>query len=100
MMKLKIQEIFLQRYYGEGSLSRAFLGLSIEPVKNISVGAHLNYLFGSLNRNSEVYFLSSPDFYNMQKFERIRLADFGFDFGLQATLPLNENQHFTFCGCT
>ena len=43
-------------YYGEGSLSRAYFGAAIEPFKNVSFGANLNYLFGTLNRNSEVYF--------------------------------------------
>ena len=87
---------FQTNYYGEGSLSRAFLGLSIEPVKTISLGANLNYLFGTLTRNAEVYFLSASDFYNIQKYEKIRLRDFGMDFGVQATVPVKKDQHITF----
>lgn len=86
----------LLRYYGEGSISRAYWGLAFEPVKNISVGANLNYMFGMLNRNAETYFLDAADFYNNQKFESLRLRDFNLSFGAQATLPLNENQHLTF----
>jgi hypothetical protein len=85
----------LNRYYGEGSLSKAFLGFAIEPVKNISVGANINYLFGMLNRNSETYFLNAPNFYNNQKFESIRLRDFNLTWGAQATIPLSENQRLT-----
>jgi hypothetical protein len=82
----------LHSYFGVGSLSKAFFGLAIEPVKNISVGANLNYLFGTLNRNSEIYFLSSTDFYNIQKYERIRLRDFGLSLGVQASLPLQNDR--------
>jgi hypothetical protein len=85
----------LHKYYGEGSLSKAFIGLAIEPVKNISVGANLNYLFGMLNRNSETFFLTAPGFYNSQKFESLRLRDFSLSFGAQATIPLSDNQRFT-----
>ncbi|MFW5831072.1 MAG: hypothetical protein ACOCVA_02390 [Prolixibacteraceae bacterium] len=85
----------LYRYYGVGSVSRAYFGLSVDPVKNVSVGANLNYLFGSLNRNSEGYSTESSDFYNIQKYERIRMSDFGLDFGVQATFPLKAEEHIT-----
>jgi hypothetical protein len=83
-------------YYGEGSLSRAYFGLALEPVKNISVGANLNYMFGSLNRNAEIAFINASDFYSIQKYEKIRVRDFGLNFGLQATVPLKNDQSITF----
>ncbi len=86
----------LYKYYGVGSLSKAYWGLAVEPVENISVGANLNYLFGTLNRNAEVYSLESRDFYNMQKYESTRLRDFSLNFGVQATLPLKEDQSLIF----
>ena len=79
-------------YYGEGSLSKAYFGLAIEPLKNISVGANLHYLFGSLNRNAEIYFLENSDFYIIQKNENLRIRDFGLTMGVQATLPLGEDR--------
>lgn len=30
-------------YYGEGSLSRAYFGLAVKPLRNVSVGANLFY---------------------------------------------------------
>lgn len=87
---------FFTRYYGDGSLSRAYIGAAIEPIKNISLGANLNYLFGTLTHNAELYFLDASDFYNAQKYERIRIRQFGFDFGLQATLPLKNDQKVIF----
>ena len=86
----------LSQYFGEGSLSKAYIGFAIEPAKNISLGANLNYLFGSLNRNAEVYFLEASDFYSIQKYEKIRLNDFGLNFGLQATIPIKNDRRITF----
>ncbi|HKJ80215.1 MAG TPA: hypothetical protein VKA10_11800, partial [Prolixibacteraceae bacterium] len=56
----------LYKYYGEGSLSRAYLGLAIEPVKNISIGANLNYMFGTLDRITKWYFLNTSDYFNVK----------------------------------
>ncbi len=82
-------------YYGEGSLSRAYFGTAIEPFKNISIGANLNYLFGNLTHNAELYFLDASDFYNSQRYEHIRVSQFGFDFGIQATIPIKKDQNLT-----
>lgn len=80
-------------YYGEGTVSNAFLGLAMEPVKNVSVGFNINYLFGKLNRNSEIAF-SSAGFYNLQRYSELRIRDFGLDFGAQAILPLKNDKQF------
>ncbi len=85
----------MNRYYGEGSLSKAFLGFGMEPFKNFSVGANFNYLFGMLNRNSETIFLSSGSFYNNQKYETLRLRDFSVTLGTQVTIPLKEKNSLT-----
>jgi hypothetical protein len=80
-------------YFGEGSLSKAYFGLAVEPIPNVSVGANLNYMFGTLNRNAEVYFLEHADYYSIQKYEAIRMRDFNLNFGVQATVPLKEDKH-------
>ncbi len=85
----------LNRYYGEGSLSKAYLGFGIEPFENFSIGTNINYLFGMLNRNSQTYFLSGGNFYDNQKYESLRLRDFSLSFGTQATIPLNETNRLT-----
>lgn len=77
-------------YYGAGTISNVFLGAAYQPFKFLSVGANLNYYFGLLNRNAEVVFLGASDFYNMQQYKSLRISDFSFDYGLQATIPLKE----------
>lgn len=84
--------VFQTNYYGAGTISKAFLGLAVEPIKNISLGANLNYSFGMLTRNSEVAFYSASDFYRIQQYKSLRVSDFGLDFGAQATIPLKNDQ--------
>ena len=84
-------------YYGAGTISNAFWGLSVEPIKNISIGANLNYYFGMLNRNAEVVFSGASDFYNMQQYKTLRVSDFSFDYGIQATIPF-KNKHKVILG--
>ena len=86
----------LNRYYGEGSLSKAYIGFGIDVFENFSVGANFNYLFGMLSSNSETYFPPGSGFYNNQKFESLRLRDFNVSLGTQATLPLSENNKIIF----
>lgn len=77
-------------YYGAGTISNAFLGLSVQPFKFLSVGANLNYYFGMLNRNAEVVFSGAADFYNIQQYKSLRVNDFSFDYGVQATIPVKD----------
>jgi hypothetical protein len=77
-------------YYGAGTISNFFVGLSVQPLKFLSVGANLNYYFGMLNRNAEVVFSGASDYYQVQEYTSLRVADFSFDFGAQATIPLNK----------
>ncbi|MEZ5103650.1 MAG: hypothetical protein R2757_04100 [Draconibacterium sp.] len=79
-------------YYGTGTISKAFLGFAYEPFKFLSIGANLNYTFGMLNRNSEVYFLDGSGYYQIQQYKNLRLSDFSVDFGIQATIPIKANQ--------
>lgn len=79
-------------YYGAGTISNVFLGAAFQPFKFLSVGANLNYYFGMLNRNAEVVFSGASDFYNMQQYKSLRVADFSFDYGMQATIPLKEKE--------
>lgn len=83
------------RYTGEGTLSRAYIGLGIQPIKNFSVGANVYYFFGTLTSNAKVIFLEGADYYTTQMYEQIRLRDFGLKLGLQATVPFSGKNSLT-----
>ena len=82
-------------YYGEGSLSRAFLGVGVSPIKNVSVGANLFYFFGTLTRNSYINFPQNVEMYVIQRTDGMRLRDFGMNFGIQATIPIDKEKSVT-----
>ena len=88
----------LVRYYGAGTVSKAFMGIAVEPLKNLSIGVDLNYIFGKLNHNAEVFFLESSDFYSTQQYGDFRLRDFNLDFGIQYTLPISDDKHIVLAG--
>lgn len=83
------------RYYGDGSLSRAYWGLAVKPFKNISIGYNFYYFFGNLSRNAYVHFPDYGDLYVIEKIEEIRMRDFGYNLGLQVTLPMKKQQSLT-----
>lgn len=86
-----------QSYNGEGSTSKAFFGMALSPVKNLSLGANLNYIFGRLNQNTSVGFNSQNEFY-ISKTEGTRLRDFTLTYGLQYTIPLKKDETLTIGG--
>lgn len=81
-------------YKGEGSTSKAFFGTSISPIKNLSIGANLNYIFGRLNQNTGISFDNQNLFY-LSKTEGTRLRDFSLTYGLQYQYKLKNNQSLT-----
>ncbi len=79
------------RYFGEGTISDAYMGLAIEPIKNISLGINVNYRFGNLIRNSKLTF-ADPTMYLLQRYSKLRIRDFGIELGAQVTLPLKDDK--------
>ena len=86
---------YVIQYYGEGTLTRSYIGAAFKLFDNVSIGANLNYVFGKLTHNAELFFLDTEDFYDIQKYDYIRMSQFALDFGLQATFPLETNKHIT-----
>jgi len=78
-------------YQGTGGINKAYLGSGVKLVKesytqrtgtDLSVGFNASYLFGAINNIRDVAF-ESPNTYNTEIDQTIRLHDFAFDFGLQ-----------------
>lgn len=81
-------------YYGEGSSSKAFFGVSVSPLKGLSIGANLNYIFGRINKNTNLEF-ADPTVFSLSKTESTRLRDFTLSYGLQYDYKLKQNQYLT-----
>ncbi|MGE5394712.1 MAG: hypothetical protein ACM3P1_08195 [Candidatus Saccharibacteria bacterium] len=80
-----------QSYYGEGSTSKAFFGASVTPIKGLSIGANLNYIFGRISKNSK-YGFDDPTLFSTFKTESTRLRDFTLTYGLQYDYQLKKNR--------
>lgn len=83
-----------QSYLGEGSTSKAYFGTSITPVKGLSLGVNLNYIFGRLSKNTNIAF-ADPTVFATTKTEGTRLRDFTLTYGLQYDMKLKENKYLT-----
>jgi hypothetical protein len=79
---------------GTGGISKIFLGTGVRIIRNLSLGANLTILTGQIDRANQFVFSSSTDFYSTfhnDSQEHIELKGFGFDYGLQYTIPLKKN---------
>ena len=47
------------RHTGKGGLGQGLLGLSYSPLDRLSLGASINYVFGTINKNTAITFTSS-----------------------------------------
>lgn len=81
-------------YKGEGSTSKAFFGVAVNPMKGLSVGANLNYIFGRINRNTTILFDDASVFY-FTRTEGTRLRDFTLTYGLQYDIELKKDEFLT-----
>lgn len=77
---------------GTGGINKLFAGGAYKINENFSVGAQVFYYFGNLVKNQEVEFNSSS--YSSSRTEsKISVKDVGFDFGLQySKILVNENR--------
>ncbi|HPR58590.1 MAG TPA: hypothetical protein PK915_09495 [Bacteroidales bacterium] len=80
-----VENVGNTRYYfeGTGGANEAYLGLSVQPHKNLSFGIKSAYLFGKSERSRSVFFPDSIGYINTRVDNQIDLSDFHFDFGLQ-----------------
>ncbi len=84
-----------QTAYGTGSITRAYVGFSGEILKFLSVGAHFSYLFGNLTSVNSIDYLNHPSALSYGRRQNIHVNDVFFDFGLQAVIPIKENNSLT-----
>lgn len=87
---------YMVDHSGTGGLSQIYLGLGYQlPVKGLSLGANVSYLFGVLNRNNSITQISqSAD--AMYEQTRLNVTGLKVDLGLQYKIGLPEFSSLTF----
>ncbi len=73
-------------FNGQGGISTAYAGVGISPVKNLSLGANINYNFGSIESvRAQVYPIGNSHF-SFSDENYLYYSGFNFDFGVQYTI--------------
>ena len=72
---------------GDGAINKAYFGngfaINFDSTSHVAFGANAYFLFGNINRRQTVLYDGLPGAFNLYNEDFIRVADFGYDFGLQ-----------------
>jgi hypothetical protein len=88
-------ETAISRAIGTGNLTSAYLGLSLTPLSNLSLGVHATYLFGNIQHTTFKEFIDDANAFKYGVQSELHASDFIFDFGAQYTKLLGENESLT-----
>lgn len=86
---------YLKRFSGEGGLREAYIGLGFAPIKNLSVGASISYLWGDFTRNSENIYPQGSMAYSYKSTVNTSVSDYKLNFGMQYTIPFKKIEGIT-----
>jgi len=75
---------------GSGGLNQFYIGAGYEPVKGLSVGANVAYLFGTMS-NTTLITSSSTSYFT----RNMKVRDWNMQLGVQYTLPVNVRDRLT-----
>ena len=84
---------YISYHSGSGGLTNFFVGTGLNITRNLSVGANMSLLFGSIRRYNEFDFADYYYTFQTNMTEMIKLSGIGMDFGLQYSADL-KNDHF------
>ena len=90
-------------HQGEGGLNQVMmsLGYSLRALfpnsvlSRFSVGAQAQYIFGSIDRYSNITFTTDPSNANVNSGQHIKANNFTFGLGLQYDMPIKDKYHLT-----
>ncbi len=82
-------------YNGSGGTRVMYIGAGWMPIRNVSIGANIGYLWGSYNRNV-INNYSDENVNTIGRYYSAELNSYKLDLGLQYTLPLGKKDKVTF----
>lgn len=83
-------------YVGSGGISQMMVGLGIEVVKGLSLGANFLYYFGSLDRDYNVNtfsVLNTGNYRSVESTSQLEISRIMYSVGVQYALQLGEDKH-------
>lgn len=83
-------------YKGSGGLNKAYFGSGFSPVKNLSIGVNMSYLFGNIVKERAMTFPDSAYYINTMVRSTARLSKLNFDAGLLYKVNLKEGRFMQF----
>ena len=83
-------------YKGSGGINKAYFGSGFSPVKNLSIGINMSYLFGNIVKERALTFPDSVYFTNTMVRSTARLNKVNFDFGLMYRITMSEGKFMQF----
>jgi len=81
-------------YKGYGGLNKAYFGSAFSPIKNLSIGVNMAYLFGNIVKERALTFPDSINYINTMVRSTARLNKVNFDMGLTYRKDLKEGKYF------
>ncbi len=78
---------------GSGGMHQLFIGTGIRPIKPLSIGVNLSYLWGEYNRS--IASSSSSSINALTKQYSADISSYKLDIGAQLELPISKNDNIT-----
>lgn len=82
-------------FTGSGGFSQVYGGLAYEPMKNLSVGANISYIFGNTTYSRSLTISGVPNANRQSWYHKMTMNMLKFDFGAQYTLPIDAKNDVT-----
>lgn len=80
---------------GQGGVNKAFLGYGVSPIKGLSIGANVGFLFGNLYDITKVEFPNALGAYQTQQKTTRNIRGASFDYGVQYSKSLGRKYNLT-----
>jgi len=84
---------------GDGGYNKFFWGFGISPLKNLSLGLNMEFMFGTITRTNNYMFADGTNYYNNSTTESILIRGFNFKYGAQYKFDL-ASDYFLSTGIT
>ncbi len=81
-------------FFGQGGVSQAYTGFSIQLFKHLSLGVNAYYMFGN-NLNNRYLTFDNAEFSSSYQRDSIKVNSFRFRYGLQYNQMFNKKHDFT-----